>query len=185
MSVSPIAKGLPTVIASGIGRVVTRWAYQDWLINHIAYDVLGITIKQGRIAIRLKQPGQTFQMIKDLLVLRGLHVPALFGDLLSRIESVKERRDLLAHGVWMKTPRGLAVQNTRGSWEPTKDKIRITRRMAPAAQLIDVEYLKTLRTDLEDTIRRTQELRGTMNALLASLDKQQKQPASANPRAHT
>lgn len=169
MSTSPVVKGLPSAIAASVGRIVSRWAYQEWLLYSLSYDALGINPKQGRVAVRQPPIGQLMPMIEDLLLLRG--VTANLKQLAKDIQSVKERRDELVHAVWVRPPEGLAIQDTRGTWKKfhKRQSYRITKKMQPGFKLITPDYLKTLRADLEETIHQTEHLRAGLNAVLTSL----------------
>ena len=162
---SSARKGLPTNIAASLGRIVSRWAYQESLLYLISYEVLSVTPKQGRVAVRHPRASDVIEMIEDLLLLRGISVAPELTQLKADIVEVLRRRDLLVHSVWLQHKGKVAIQDTRGKWQR---KPRITKKMQPAPKTITPEYLKRLKDDLESTIARTERLRSAINSALAS-----------------
>ena len=97
-----IARGLPTQIAAGVGRIIARWAYQEMLLRLIATNAANINIKTGRIALRDPQIEAFGGFISDILFVEGIKPRTDPRQLANKLKNAKERRDLIAHSVWVR-----------------------------------------------------------------------------------
>ena len=70
----PIAKTLKASVAASIGRTITRHTYLEWLLAKIIHTLLEISVKQGRIAVKLPRPHLYIGVVKDLLSFDNLTV---------------------------------------------------------------------------------------------------------------
>src|SRR5207247_9168872 len=71
---APLAQTLRQSVAARIGRTITRHTYLDWILAKIVYSLLGISIKQARVAVRLPPPSRYIAMVQDLLLFHKLYM---------------------------------------------------------------------------------------------------------------
>ena len=70
-SLVPVAEGLPSQIAAHIGVTLARHAYLDWVLGQVMYSLMEISIKQGRVIMKLPRPSH---YIADLHGVRVLQI---------------------------------------------------------------------------------------------------------------
>jgi len=182
MALHKIVGGLPTGIAASVGRIISRWSYQEYLLHVIAYAALGVDIKRGRIAVRQGNIRDQLTMIEDLMIMRGIAFrKKLVSKLADNIEKAKKKRDGLAHSIYMKTEQGIGIQDTKsGNWDVRvvgdkhfDFKFRHTKKMDPGLIILDRAYLNSVRKEIEDCIRQTRKFhKDVLAALATSLQKQ-------------
>jgi hypothetical protein len=151
-----IAKGLPTQIAAGVGRVIVRWAYQEMLLRLIATNAANVNIKTGRIALRDPKNEEFGVFLSDILFVEGLAPQTSSRHLAATLAKAKQRRDLIAHSVWVRDEKSnqLGVQELRGTWDQGQypNAPRITKKMRPAFRVIDLHYLRETKSMIDETI---------------------------------
>lgn len=131
----PEVQRLPTLYAAGIGRVISRWAYLEWLLARVTYQALGVNPKHGRIAVREPRGDEYIKMIQDLLRVRGISVPLPDPDFKKRLEHARKERDHVAHGLWLRHPQTneLRLWFTKESWPTTAGGPSGPRKITPEA----------------------------------------------------
>jgi hypothetical protein len=158
-----VARGLPTIVAATVGRIISRWSLQEALLRAILASAASVPVKIGRVAA-LEPTVENFgNVISDLLRLQGIHVRTNLNTLTSRLRKAKARRALLAHAVWVRhaESRQLGVQETRGTWSAerqARDASRVSKTMMPKFHPIDREYLRQTRRMIEEGIRASYQL---------------------------
>ena len=158
-----VARGLPTIVAATVGRIISRWSLQEAMLRSILASAASVPIKIGRVATLEPRVENFGNVVGDLLRLQGIRVRTNLNALTSRLRKAKARRDLLAHSVWVRhaESRQLGVQETRGIWSaggPGRDGARVTKKMMPAFHPIDREYLRQTRRMIEEGIRASYQL---------------------------
>ena len=58
MATYPVRDKLPISHTTEIGRIITRWAFLEWLLRQIAYLLLDLNPKAGRLAVRDPRAGR-------------------------------------------------------------------------------------------------------------------------------
>src|SRR5690348_3145111 len=142
-----MAKGVvsvPTTIAAGVGRVMVRWAYQEALMRLLVKNASGVAIKTARIALREPPIEQFAKYLSDILFVEGLAPAQNITQLGGKLVAAKERRDMLAHSVWIRDQKSkeIGIQWVRGSHDRKASEPRITRKMKPAFKPINAAYLR-------------------------------------------
>ena len=158
-----VARGLPTIVAATVGRIISRWSLQEALSRAILASAASVPIKIGRVATLEPRVENIGNIVGDLLRMQGIQVKTNLNALTGKLSKAKARRDLLAHSVWVRhaQSRQLGVQETRGTWSaesPARDASRVTRKMAPKFHPIDREYLRQTRRMIEEGIRASYQL---------------------------
>ena len=164
-----VARGLPTIIAATVGRIIARWSLQEAMLQTILASAAGVHGKIGRVASLEPRIENFGEAVAELLALHGIPVRTNLNALASRLKKAKARRDLLAHGVWARhaESRRLGVQETRGSWKPG-----LAKSKKPAFVPIDRAYLADTRRMIEEGIRASYQLNREIVAAHKSLRQQ-------------
>lgn len=146
MNTYKVRKTLPTAHSTQIGRIITRWALLEWRLRNIAYRLLNIGPKEGRLAVRDPRATDYVLMLEDLMNLKGLKIPFNFVEYRKLLEILGTHRDLLAHGIWIKHPdfKEPVIQMTKGKWspDPTKPGEKAKRLIKPEGALIRLKDLR-------------------------------------------
>jgi hypothetical protein len=170
-ALEPIAQGLPATIAESIGRTVARHSYLEWLLGHVLYSLLEISIKQGRKVVQRPDPRQYIAAVQGLFAFHKLETDFNFSGLCRRIEAADRARDALVHSVFMRdvNERGDKVYLVRGSWAVGLEQETDSRDLWPEAPLLDRALLARLRKDVEDAITRAERLQKVTDKVLRKL----------------
>ena len=151
-----MVRRLPTSHAAGIGRVMARWNYEEWLLNAVVYRLLDIDRGRGRLAVRELRADERVALIEDLMRVRKLAVRSYVADLRRSLRQAKRERDLLAHGLWLRHPatRKLHILRTRGMGRKARPQaVRKTARDLSASYR-EIDRLVGLTRRLERELRR-------------------------------
>jgi hypothetical protein len=146
----------PPAINRELGRIVMRCGYIENTLQRIVWRLMQITTPVGQIGTRAPRAEQRLDMIRDLAVIRKIKLDEkLISSIKSDLRQIFERRDVLAHGNWTKTPEGqLAVIQISGNW-PEQDAWPVrSRRILPEALLADLTQLRTIVTVAEQVIEK-------------------------------
>jgi hypothetical protein len=153
-----VARGLPNQIAAGIGRIIALWSEQEVMMQLILKNATGTQIKTARIALRQPAIEEYPTVLQDVLFVEGLAPRQNIRQLGKQLKDAKERRDLLAHSLWVRDSGELGIQWIRGTpdhkpWEP-----RVTRKMRPQFKPMDATYLRETREMISATLKTSREL---------------------------
>jgi hypothetical protein len=154
MAIYPVRYRLPTAYATEIGRIITRYAFLEHHLRAIAYGLLSVSVKQGRIAVRDPRAADYITMFEDLIALEGL-AGLDIATLKKRLIKLEGNRDLLAHGMWVKhgATRTPVVQGVRGRYNDPVTGERMNAKADPRAWEISIAELKALTRLIDKTIR--------------------------------
>jgi hypothetical protein len=116
----PLTQPLPTAIAGGVGATPARHAYLDWVLGQVMYSLMEISIRQGRVILKLPRPRQYIAAVRDLFAFHGLDTDYNFEQLARRLESAERVRALLTRSAYMRdtASRTLRIQLARALWDP-------------------------------------------------------------------
>lgn len=146
MAVYKVRRRLPTAHCTQIGRIVTRWAFLEWQLKNVAYVLLNVGPKEGRLAVREPRATDYVTMLEDLIRVRGINVPFAFKKYKDFLEILVNHRDRLAHGIWLKHPgfNEPVLQLTKGKWnpDPQNPKRKTKRIIEPEGALIRLKELR-------------------------------------------
>lgn len=171
MKIVPATYKLPVSISREIGRVMVHWAFVEQYVQDIVYLLLGVSEKQGRIAVREPRVIDRFDMIAELAYLRKVHIDASdLKSLKDRAEDIVPIRDLFAHGCWtFSADHGeYAIQNTKGPWEGRTGHGR-KKKINPEGLLANADAIRLTVQKIETVIADLRELK-------VSVHEQLKQP---------
>ncbi len=146
MAVYPVRRRLPTAHSTQIGRIITRWAVLEWQLKNIAYALLNIGPKEGRLAVRETRVEKYIDMIEDLMKLKGLPVPDDLADFKTTLKILESHSNRLAHSIWIRHPdfKEPVMQLLKGKWQPNpkEPKRTVSRLIEPEAVLIRLKELR-------------------------------------------
>lgn len=99
-----IRRSLPVAHSREIGRIVTHWSFLEWRLKNVAYALLGIGPKEGRLAVRQPRASDYVTMLQDLLDLKHVPVSVDLQKFRKLLNDLGDYRNSLVHGVWLKHP---------------------------------------------------------------------------------
>ena len=157
MATHPIRFRLPTNYSTEIGRIIQRWAFLEWRMRSIAYLLLDLDPKRGRIAVREPRCTDYLIMIEDLIKLRSIKFNTKdkrHKNFKKKLVELQSFRNAIAHGVWLKhsATQKPVLQVVAGSYPPSPGKETVKARIEPQAVELDLENLKHIRTGIEAAI---------------------------------
>ena len=153
---APIAPSLPQSAAASIGRTILRHAFLESILSKIVYSLLGISSKQGRVAVRLPPASRYVSTVQDLLLFHKIIAPTYnFRALAKALNDADSARNTLAHSIFLRRPESgeLLIQIVRGSWELDQDVISVSRALQPQGKPVNRAFLKAQRAAVENGIR--------------------------------
>jgi hypothetical protein len=150
----PEVRRLPNAYTSGIGRIVSRWAYLEWTMTEITHTLLRLNnLKLYRIAVRGGRAAEYVTMWREMLRVHGLSVASDLKDLAKRLQKIENERNLIAHGLWIRNPLtgALNVWLIRGTWDAGPNQ-GISHRIKPKAAPRSPADLTTTFRDIDALI---------------------------------
>src|SRR5471030_2289627 len=165
-ALEPLTQSLPAEIAAGVGAIVQRHAYLDWLLGQVMYSLMEISIKQGRVIMKLPRPRVYIAAVKDLFEFHGLATRYDFEGLAASLEGAENARRELTRSVYMRDTdsRALSIRLVRSPWDPGPGG-----DTQPEDQALDARHLARKRKDVEDAIQRAEKLRAVTDKQLRVL----------------
>jgi hypothetical protein len=162
----PLAAGLPASIAANIGVTLARHAYLDWVLGQVMYSLMEISIKQGRVIMKLPRPSHYIAAVMDLFEFHGLKTSFDFEDLARKLETSERTRNLLTRSVYMRDSsiKQVAIHLARSPWDPGPGG-----ETQPESQPVDRKFLARRRKEVDDAIRSAERLQSEANKLLRKM----------------
>ncbi len=143
----PIEIQLPDPFVAEIGKIITHWAYVEWHLRQVAYRVLEISPKVGRIAVREQREPEFLDTIVELMKLNKLSIPTeAIKKLRTGLVEYGWWRNVVAHCLWVKNPKTntLMAQLTTGQWDKSKldPGQKLSRKILPEGLPVELKTLK-------------------------------------------
>jgi hypothetical protein len=164
----PARYDVPDDIATGIGRLLVRWAYLEHALQTIVWMLVGVTQPVGRLAIREPRMPERIRLIEDLANLRGVDLPEkVLKAISARATDIGRNRDLLAHGHWTfeETTSTWHVIMTRGKWSDDEPHPR-AKSIVPEALIVTSLALQGIQDQLDLVIKSVERLAEQVEILL-------------------
>lgn len=160
---------LPAEHSRQIGRIITRWAYLEWHLRQIVYQLLPVDPKAGRLVVREPRVTDAVTMISDLAEMRGVHLQKDFKKLNTELQRLVTHRDRIAHGIWLKNRDNKIpiLQVTKGSWQPDPNNPPIKRVIKPEGIPLSIKDLRVLVDQIEIAISKIMLYRVAVARILA------------------
>lgn len=168
--IHPVVQRLPDNYLLLIGEVATAWAIQEYELKALAYLMLRVGPKRGRVAVRSPRASEVVDMVGDLMVIDGLQSRTIdLKKFAAHLDEIEVRRNTLLHNVWFHVEDRFLVQSLRGAWPTKKGESKVTRRIDPAGIPVALENITDLVSAIRGAIKATLELRGDIAQQLLAL----------------
>jgi hypothetical protein len=146
---------LPASLSREIGRIVVRWAYLEFVVQQIIWNLAQVTFPVGRLAVREPRLEDRIVLVRHLAELRGINLPEKpVATLQTNSRTLARERDILAHGYWFFEDGQWRVVLTRGKW-PDNDPHPSSKSIVPEALVVTTEDLRKISEAIEVTINLT------------------------------
>lgn len=173
-ALEPLTAELPRDAAAAVGNLVARHMYLDWLLGQVMYDLMEISIKQGRVIMKLPRPRVFVAAVKDLFDFHGLEARFDFDAFAARLEEAHVACRELTRSVYMSEDGGGEGEITlvRSPWDPGPGG-----DLQPEAQRLDSKMLAAKRRRVEKAIAAAEKLRALTDKLLRDSHARRSRPA--------
>lgn len=154
-STAIVQKNVPGYLAKPIGHIVTRWAFFEFHLSHVIWDLLEVDQNVGLVAVASPRAHEKLDNIRDLLFLKKKIVidDKIFSKLRNRIVEIGGLRDDLCHGTWRHDERGWSIISTRGYVkDQTIERIERSRKFRPERMGVTVAGLAPILEAIDDLI---------------------------------
>lgn len=158
-ALDPLTGELPRDVAQAVGDVVARHSYLDWVLGQVMYDLMEISIKQGRVIMKLPRPRVFVTAVKDLFEFHGLESGYDFDALAEKLEAAHVACRELTRSVFMGDAGDVFL--VRSPWDPGPGG-----DLQPESQRIDAKLLAAKRKEVEDAVKAAEKLRTLTDKLL-------------------
>ena len=177
-ALEPITKPLPTAIAAAIGQVIAREAYLEWVLGQVLYDLMEISIKQGRVILKFPRPGQYIAAIRDLYDFHGITPAMSLEDLSRKLDVADRTRNVLTRSGYMRA-RGKAgaVVIARSPWDAGPGS-----EAQAEVQLLDDEFLARCKKNVEAAVEAAEKLYQTTDEALRKLHERRRTQSNLDRR---
>jgi hypothetical protein len=178
-ALEPLAMGLPASMASSVGITLARHAYLDWVLGQVMYSLMEISIKQGRVIMKLPRPAHYIAAVRDLFAFHGLETTYDFDALCLCLDSADRSRNMMTRSVFMRDSgsKGLRIHLTRSPWDPGPGG-----ETQPETQVVDRKFLAHRRKVVDDAIRGAEKLRALTDKLLRNMHEMRRNKPGLNRR---
>jgi hypothetical protein len=168
----PLAAGLPAQTAASLGVTLGRHSYLDWVLGQVMYSLMEISIRQGRVIMKMPRPAHYIAAVRDLFQFHGLEGGFDFDDLCERLDTADRSRNMLTRSVYMRdtNSKAMRVQLVRSPWDPGPGG-----ETQPEAQLVDRKFLARRRKDVDDAVRAAEKLQAVTDKQLRKMHELRRQ----------
>jgi len=177
-ALEPITKPLPSPLAGAIGQIIAREAYLEWVLGQVLYDLMEISIKQGRVILKFPRPGQYIAAIRDLYDFHGISPAMSLEDLSRKLDVADRTRNVLTRSVYMRS-RGKAagIVIARSPWDAGPGS-----EAQAEVQLVDDEFLARCRRNVEAAVDAAENLYKTTDDALRRLHERRRTQSNLDRR---
>gem|GEM_PF-6553608 len=151
------------------GAIIVKYAHLEQMLKRAFYETLGISYEIGDLATSTPRISELIIKIESICAIKNVNVDSdALRDFRKKCESMKQIRDLIAHGAWSRVGdnQELAILKTRGNWDKqTIQKYSLDgkfKSVTPEAKVMSEAHLKTY-------VGRMDTLINTADGLLADI----------------
>jgi hypothetical protein len=146
---------IPAQYVNEIGRIVVRLTYFEHCLRAIIWNLAQVDQRVGRLAIRDQGVGESIDIIRDLLALRGMSIKnESILPVRARALEISGLRDLVVHGAWGRgADRRWRVIKIREDRVQHVSDPRIERRLNTEAVTVRIEGLRAIASGIEPLIK--------------------------------
>lgn len=155
---------LPERYYTGIGRVIQAHAILENRVSETMFDIMKIGYAEGRVAFKYRAASTQFDLVVDLVHLRGLKPSIDLNALRDQIKDCCEARDQLGHCVWVRDSDIIGIRLTDGHYETPEGKR--SRAVLPEGKVLADDYFEAQRQLTMETVEIVQALKNELKTLL-------------------
>jgi hypothetical protein len=164
-SLEPVTKPLPAPIAAAIGQMIARQAYIEWVLGQALYDLMEISIKQGRVILKFPRPGQYIAAIRDLYDFHGITPAMSLEDLSRKLDVADRTRNVLTRSAYMHSrSKAGEVVIARSPWDAGPGS-----EAQPETQVVDAAFLEGCHKQVEAAVEAAEKFQQSTDDLLRRL----------------
>ena len=162
-ALEPLTDDLPDALAASIGTTIARHAYLDWVLGQVMYDLMEISIKQGRVIMKMPRPRVFIAAVKELFEFHSLDAKFDFDDLAEKLELADCVIREITRSVYMRDTgsRKVRIELVRSPWDPGPGGDQ-----QPEAQPLDEKFLAKRRKEVDDAVKAAEKLHALTDRLL-------------------
>src|SRR3954469_23533986 len=117
-ALEPLSKPLGTEAASAVGALIARHTYLDWVLGQVMYNLMEISIKQGRVIMKLPRPRVYIAAVRELLEFHQLRMKFDFEALARKLEAAESARREITRSIYMTDSDSGEIHLARSPWDP-------------------------------------------------------------------
>jgi hypothetical protein len=163
-ALEPLARPLAGDAAAAVGALVARHTYLDWVLGQVMYNLMEISMKQGRVIMKLPRPRVYIAAVKELLEFHKLNARFDFDSLADKLEAAERARREVTRSIYMVDRDTGGLHLSRSPWDPGPGG-----DTQPESQALDSRYLSARRKDIEEAVAAAERLREKTDKLLRNL----------------
>lgn len=160
-ALEPLAQPLDAELALAVGTLVAHCTYLDWVLGQVMYNLMEISMKQGRVIMKLPRPRVYIAAVKELLEFHKLDARFDFDSLAKKLEDADCARREITRSIYMIDIGTGAIHLSRSPWDPGPGG-----DMQPESQALDARYVATRSKDIEHAVSAAEKLRALVDKLL-------------------
>jgi hypothetical protein len=168
-ALEPLSRPLPEEVAAAVGVLIARHTYLDWVLGQVMYNLMEISIKQGRVIMKLPRPRVYIAAVRELLEFHKLNARFDFDALADKLEAAERARREVTRSIYMTDSDDASIHLSRSPWDPGPGG-----DLQPESQAIDARYLAAKRRDIDDAVAAAEKLRALTDKLLRNLHARRK-----------
>jgi len=165
--VHPVTHELPPDVQSGIGKIVSLWAYEEWLLTGIAVRLMNTGRKKGRKDLS-GRADDALQAIKCAYVLAKEREPQLLSHIVQQVSDLADLRNTVGHGIWVHDQNTGRLSLQRISGASVVDGKDVARKDTPEAVDATPEWFERGCERIIVCIKDTEKFAEVVEALIAA-----------------
>lgn len=113
-----------------IGRIMVCFAKVEHSLTMLTGLLLQLNKAEVRVVLREPRAEERLEMALDIFAIKGIAVKSDTEALKSILSRAAQKRDWLAHGIWLRHPNSkqLYLRVTRGSWPKSHTRGEVIKR---------------------------------------------------------
>jgi hypothetical protein len=156
MRTSPVMAIIDDDYALVVGRVITMFAYEEWMLRDIVYRLVDMGPKNGRLIVKDFRAKEYPDIIKTLAEINKIDITFDSLELEKLLEECESNRNMFAHSIWLQEDDGsVSIQITRGNWPKTPHNPKVKKQVSPEGRTMTPEYALLIYELTEASIRAT------------------------------
>jgi len=184
MSAAPleakIVHKLPAALAAEIGRIIVAFAKLEYQLTMATAILLALNRVEARLVLKEPRLKERLDIIIDLFSIKHIELQTDTANLRETLEDAENRRNELAHGIWLRHPktRALYLRLTRGNWpQPKHGYGKLKRAIYPESIPYDAKKCREVRALIEKALDLLEPLGAELDAARRALPERFRLPS--------